>query len=95
MKRAITLTLTVLTIFAALYLPARSAEPKIKADTESNFNVSFAEAIKEMSAEDKQKLDTALKDIVLLQVGLYGPMFAARIISCRRMNHIQRYLDRA
>lgn len=64
MKPAIALTLTVLTltIFAALYLPARSAEPKIKADTESNFNSSFAEAVKEMSAEDKQKLDTALKE---------------------------------
>jgi hypothetical protein len=78
MKRAITLTLTVLTFFPAVYLPACSAEPKIKADTESNFNSSFAEVIKEMSAADKQKLDVALKDIVLVQVGLYGPMFDAK-----------------
>jgi hypothetical protein len=78
MKRAINLTFAVLTIFAVLYLPACSAEPIIKADTESNFNSSFAEVIKGMSAEDKQKLDAALKDIVLVQVGLYGPMFEAK-----------------
>ena len=70
MKRAIRLTLAVVTILAALYLPACSGEPKINADTESNFNSSFAEVIKGMSAEEKQKLDAALKDIVLVQVGL-------------------------
>ncbi len=78
MKRAIRLTLAVVTILAALYLPACSGEPKINADTESNFNSSFAEVIKGMSAEEKQKLDAALKDIVLVQVGLYGPMFEAK-----------------
>jgi hypothetical protein len=79
MKRAIRLTLAVVTIFAALHLPACSAEPKIKADTESNFNSSFAEVIKGMNAEEKQKLDAALKDIVLMQAGLYGPMLEAKI----------------
>jgi hypothetical protein len=69
LQHAIRLTLAV-TILAALYLPACSGEPKIKADTESNFTSSFAEVINGMSTEDKQKLDAALKDIVLVQVGL-------------------------
>jgi hypothetical protein len=76
MKHAIRLTLA-MTILAALYLPACSEEPKFKADTESNFTSSFAEVIKGMSTEYEQKLDAALKDIVLVQVGLYGPMFDA------------------
>lgn len=77
MKHAIRLTLAV-TILAALYLAACSGEPKIKADTESDFTSSYAAVIKGMSTEDKQKLDDALKDIVLVQVGLYGPMFEAK-----------------
>jgi hypothetical protein len=77
MKHAIRLTLAV-TILAALYLASCSGEPKIKADTESDFTSSYAAVIKGMSTEDKQKLDDALKDIVLVQVRLYGPMFEAK-----------------
>jgi hypothetical protein len=78
MKHAIRLTLAV-TILAALYLASCSGgEPKIKADTESDFTSSYAAVIKGMSTEDKQQLDDALKDIVLVQVGLYGPMFDAK-----------------
>ncbi|HEY4846452.1 MAG TPA: hypothetical protein VIH87_01315 [Methylocella sp.] len=61
-----------------LFLVACSGEPKFKADTEANFNASFAEVAKRLSAEDKETLDAALKDIVLVQVHLYGPMLEAK-----------------
>jgi hypothetical protein len=64
-----------------LFLVACSGEPKFKADTEANFNDSFAAVAKGLSAEDaedKETLDAALKDIVLVQVRLYGPMLEAK-----------------
>jgi hypothetical protein len=46
-------------------------EPRLKADTEANFTASFATMTKDMSSAEKEKLDAALKDIALVQVGLY------------------------
>ena len=77
MKHAIRLTLA-MTILAALYLASCSGEPKIKANSESDFSSSYAMVIKGMRTEDKKNLDDALKDIVLVQAGLYGPMFEAK-----------------
>ena len=84
MKRAINLTFAVLTIFALLYLPACSAEPIIKADTESNFNSSFAEVIKGMSAEDKQTL--VLRSSQMIQLVCVRAARAA-VLSRSAVNH--------
>jgi hypothetical protein len=67
-----------LIILIILLVVACSGEPKLKADNEADFSSSFAEATKEMSAQQKEKLDAALRDIVLVETGLYGPMLEAR-----------------
>jgi hypothetical protein len=60
-------------ITLALLLSACLEEPKLRTDTEDNFNTSFAAVTKDLSIGDRTKLDEALKDIVLVQVDLYGP----------------------
>ena len=53
-------------------------EPKLKADTEANFTSTYAAMTKDLNSAEKEKLDTALKDIVLIKSSLYGPTFAAK-----------------
>lgn len=62
-----------------LSLSACFDEPKLKADTESNFKSSLATISKSLSIDDNEKLDAALKDIVLVQTDGYGPLSEATI----------------
>src|SRR5262245_40660089 len=66
-----------ISLFAAMLLSACFEEPRFKADTEANFNESLETITKTLTAEDKQKLDTALKDIVLVETELYGALSEA------------------
>jgi hypothetical protein len=61
-----------------LLLSACFEEPKLQADTEANFDASYATLTKDMSSADRETLDSALKDIVLVEVGMYGPMLDAK-----------------
>ena len=61
-----------------LLLSACFEEPKLQADTEPNFDASYAILTKDLSSADKEKLDGALKDIVLVEVGIYGPTREAK-----------------
>ena len=63
-----------LAIAIGLLLSACLEEPKLKADSESNFSTSLAAITKDLSAADSEKLDSALKDIVLVQIESYGPL---------------------
>jgi hypothetical protein len=69
---------TVIPLIAALLLAGCFEEQKLKADTESHFATSYDAMTNGLSRADRDKLDSALKDIVLAQVGLYGPMFEAK-----------------
>jgi hypothetical protein len=71
-------TLAVLSLLMGLLLSACFEEPTLKADTEANFDTSYAILTKDLSSADGQKLDAALKDIVLVEVGMYGPMLDAK-----------------
>lgn len=68
----------VIAIITMLMLSGCFEEPKLKADTQDNFTTSFVAVTKNMSDAEKEKLDAALKDIVLVQAGLYGPMLEAK-----------------
>jgi PDZ domain len=63
----------------ALSLSACFDEPRLKADTEPNFKSSLATINKSLSIDDNEKLDSALKDIVLVQTAGYGPLSEATI----------------
>ncbi len=63
----------------ALSLSACFDEPKLKADTEPNFKSSLATINKSLASDDSEKLDAALKDIVLVQTDGYGPLSEATI----------------
>ena len=62
-----------------LSLSACFDEPRLRADTESNFKTSLATINKGLSIGDNEKLDAALKDIVLVQTDGYGPLSEATI----------------
>ena len=62
-----------------LSLSACFDEPRLKADTEPNFKSSLATIDKSLSIDDNEKLDSALKDIVLVQTDGYGPLSEATI----------------
>jgi PDZ domain-containing protein len=62
-----------------LSLSACFDEPRLKADTESNFKNSLATINKSLSIDDNEKLDSALKDIVLVQTDAYGPLSEATV----------------
>lgn len=62
-----------------LSLSACFDEPRLKADTESNFKNSLAIINKSLSIDDNEKLDSALKDIVLVQTDGYGPLSEATV----------------
>jgi hypothetical protein len=53
-------------------------EPKLKADTEANFISTYAAMTKDLNSTEKEKLDAALKDIVLIKTSLYSPTLAAK-----------------
>lgn len=57
------------------------AEPTLKADSEPDFDASYLSMTQNMSAADREKLDAALKDIVLVKTGLYGPLRDAKSYS--------------
>lgn len=61
-----------------LSLSACFEEPKLQADTEANFDTSYAILTKDMSSPDREKLNAALKDVVLVKVGIYGPVREAK-----------------
>ena len=71
-------TIFIFLLVTGLLLSACFEEPKLQADTEANFNTSFAILTKDMNSADREKLDAALKDIVLVEVGMYGPMLDAK-----------------
>jgi hypothetical protein len=75
---AIVLPRKILVLAIVLSLAACFREPRLKADTEADFDRSLAEVTKTLGTEDNGKLDAALRDIVLVQVGLYGPMPEAK-----------------
>jgi hypothetical protein len=62
-----------------LSLSACFDEPRLKAETESNFKNSLATINKSLSIDDNEKLDSALKDIVLVQTDGYGPLSEATV----------------
>lgn len=62
-----------LAVAIALLLAACLSEPELKADSEANFNASFASATKILSDVGKEKLDSALRDLVLARVEAQGP----------------------
>ena len=62
-----------------LSLSACFDEPRLKADTESNFKNSLATINRSLSIDDNEKLDSALKDIVLVQTDGYGPLSEATV----------------
>lgn len=53
-------------------------DPTLKAGTEPDFDTSYAAMTQNLSSADRDKLDAALKDIVLVEVGLYGLMWEAK-----------------
>lgn len=61
-----------------LLLSACLDEPRLKADTEANFTASFAAVTRHLGNAEDEKLDSALRDIVLVQGSLYGPLFDAK-----------------
>jgi hypothetical protein len=63
----------------ALSLSACFGEPRLKADTEPNFKSSLATINKSLGSDDNEKLDAALRDIVLVQTDAYGPLSEANI----------------
>jgi hypothetical protein len=65
-----------------LSLSACFDEPRLKADTESNFKTSFATNNKALSIDDNEKLDAALKDIVLVQTGRLWAALRGNCLSC-------------
>lgn len=71
-------TISIFPLVIGLLLSACFEEPKLQADTEANFNTSFAVLTKDLSSADTAKLDAALKDIALVEAGIYGPMLAAK-----------------
>jgi hypothetical protein len=62
-----------------LWLTGCFEEPKLKADTEANFESSYAILVKDMSSADRERLDTALKDIALVETAIYGPLRDAKL----------------
>lgn len=71
-------TIFVFPLAMGLLLSACFEEPKLQADTEADFNSSFATLTQDMNSADKEKLDAALRDIALVEAGIYGPMLAAK-----------------
>ena len=71
-------TMAIFPLLIGLLLSACFDEPKLQADTEANFDASYAIITKDMSSADREKLDAALKDIVLVEVGIYGPTREAK-----------------
>lgn len=57
------------------------SEPTLKADSETDINASYATVTQNMGLADREKLDAALRDIVLVEVGLYGPLRDAKTYS--------------
>ena len=53
-------------------------DPVIEADSEAEFNRSYAEVVSALTPDDRQRFDTSLKDIVLVQSGIYAPMIEAQ-----------------
>src|SRR5690348_10790716 len=76
-KRTIRRVLVLATM--ALSLSACFGEPRLKADTEPNFKSSLATINKSLGSDDNEKLDAALRDIVLVQTDAYGPLSEANI----------------
>jgi hypothetical protein len=66
-------TIAIFPFAIGLLLSACFEEPKLQADTEADFNTSFATLTQNMNSADKEKLDAALKDIVLVEKEGYGP----------------------
>lgn len=62
----------------ALLLSGCFDDPKLRADTEADFSSSLEAVNKGLSGPEREKLDAALKDIVLVQIGFYGPLFTAK-----------------
>jgi hypothetical protein len=67
------------TVPAGLWFTGCFEEPKLKADTEANFESSYAILVKDMSSADRERLDTALKDIALVETAIYGPLRDAKL----------------
>jgi hypothetical protein len=68
----------VLAIAIPVLVAACFDESRLRADSEANFDQSFSQMTKDMTAPEKTRLDTALKDIVLIQAGVFGAMLEAR-----------------
>ena len=71
-------TIAIFPFAIGLLLSACFEEPKLQADSEANFDASYAILTKDMNSADRGKLDAALKDIVLVEVGIYGPTREAK-----------------
>lgn len=70
--------LPVLLITVGLLAAGCFEEPTLKADNEADFDATYLSMTQNMSSGDREKLDAALKDIVLVEVGLYGPLRDAK-----------------
>jgi hypothetical protein len=68
----------VVAIVMISFLSGCFEDPKLKANSEDNFTTSLAAVTRNMSEAEKEKLDAALKDIVLVEVGFYGPELEAK-----------------
>lgn len=75
-KRVLRCALPIVTLL--LLSACLGEEPKLKADTETNFNATFVAMTKDLKSDETAKLDSALKDIVLIKAGLYSPTLAAK-----------------
>lgn len=73
--------LPVLLFTVGLLVAGCFEQATLKADSEADFDASFATMTQNMSSADRDKLDAALKDIVLVEVGLYGPLRDAKTLS--------------
>ena len=68
-----------LSIVTLLILSGCWNDPRLQANTEADFNASYASATSSMSPEEKTQFDTALKDIVFIQTGAYAGTLDAGI----------------
>lgn len=63
----------IVTAAVALAL-AGCGEPKLVADSADLFQTSYEKAVKELRAESLPAFESALKDLVLIQIGMYEPL---------------------